>query len=107
MAYTFDDAGLLGILPYLFLAHQEDVNALDDFGQLSMLGLDPKFHGIENRKTRPLHLLQYFHLQLWLNVRQEKQWAAPIRLRDDRMEARIYAKLGIQRISRVHIHVVA
>src|SRR5712691_4790708 len=53
------------------------------------------------------HLLEYFHLQFWLNIGQEKQGTVAILRGNLSMKACIDTQLRIQGITRIHIHVIA
>src|SRR2546427_2133360 len=47
LTHTHYNACLIRILPYLLLTHQEDINPLDDLGQLWTFGHNPELHSIQ------------------------------------------------------------
>src|SRR6266446_2136879 len=72
-----------------------------------MSGHNPQLHGIKHGEARFWYLLQHLHLQLWLDIRQEKQRTTAVLVGDNGMEACIDTQLGVERITRIHIQVVA
>src|SRR6266568_2739689 len=107
MAHTSNDTCLVCVLPYLFFAHQEHIDVFDYLCQLRARSHDPKFHSIEYGQARFIYLLQYFQLQFRLDIRQEKEGTATILSRNNGMKTCIHTQPRIQRITTIHIHMIA
>src|SRR5260370_8504082 len=99
MAHTFNDTCLVCVLPYLFFAHQEHIDALDYLCQLRARSHDPEFHSIEYGQARFIYLLQYFQLQFRLDIRQENQGTATLLTRNTEIKPSIHTHLPLPLIT--------
>src|SRR5581483_10128974 len=54
-----------------------------------------------------MRLFKYLHLQFRLDIRQEEQVAIAVLIGNDGMKIGVDAQMCVERIARVHIHMVA
>src|ERR1700694_2163489 len=54
-----------------------------------------------------MSLFKYLHLQFRLDIRQEEQLTVAVLIGNDGMKTGIDTQLRIQRVARIHIHMVA
>src|SRR5581483_3470261 len=71
------------------------------------LGHNPEFHRIQNRQARVRRGLQHLHLEFRLDICQEEQFAFEVGGWQYGMKPGVDAELSIQRIARIHIHMIA